>query len=48
MGLVLAALIAMRRRTVGAYVADDAIVVRGYVTSVTVPWSQADAVQSTA
>jgi len=44
-GLVLAALIAMRRRTIGAYVTDDAITVRGYVTSVTVPWSNADAVQ---
>ena len=44
-GLVLAALIAMRRRTIGAYVTDEAITVRGYVTSVTIPWSQADALQ---
>jgi hypothetical protein len=44
-GLVIAALIAMRRRTIGAYIGEDAITVRGYLSSVTVPWSQADAVR---
>jgi hypothetical protein len=43
-GLFLAALTATRRRTIGAYVGEDALVIRGYLGTVSIPWREADAV----
>lgn len=45
-GLAVAALTAMRRRTIGAYETDDALIVRGYLGTVFMPWTDAEAVVS--
>jgi hypothetical protein len=43
-GLFLAALVAMRRRTMGAYAGEDALVIRGYLSTISIGWREAHTV----
>lgn len=44
-GLALAALTAMRRRSIGAYETDDALIVRGFLSTNVIPWNDARSVE---